>query len=624
MTKRRQRAIALVVAALALAAVGFYLFQRRTAPLSPTVLVPVTWTTARGSPMHVLHLGKQVPCESCHGDSSTVPTATVCAQCHAGETKTVHHGAAGAETTCLTCHAFGLQAPATCTGCHAKDTRAAAAPRLEHHASPGLPCGSCHSVHAQKTERVVLADCTRCHAERAMHGRFTTASSAHGSPTAATDRDAAMAIEGDAAALAFVRSESPPVHASLPADPLAATPGQVCSSCHTPHSGKEEARARCVTCHVGAPPAPAGASAPAAPQVVPRGHDTASHASCTTCHAPHDAVRGDVRACDSCHEDHRGAAQNPGHAACIGCHTPHAPAEAKTSCTTCHAQVKVLAASKVAAHTDCTSCHDPHKPGVPPSDACARCHSSMKPSHPPTPSAHGKQTCTGCHAPHGKQVEPPIAATCTSCHTKLGNDHAAHDKKLACTQCHKPHEFALAGLGPKLCAGCHQAKVTAVSTRPGHANCDGCHGKAHDPVPKPGCASCHAAEAKSAPKGHATCTGCHDPHSGDRGNRAVCTNCHTDKANALHAKATPQGCASCHTAHGPKGVLSPPACTTCHAPTTLKGLHAIGGHATCKTCHQAHGPPRFDRATCTGTCHTDHQNHQPQAKVCKGCHLFHD
>lgn len=622
MTKPRRRAIALVILALAIAGIAVFLIARRTAPLSPTVLIPVTWTTQRESPMHVLHIGKQIACDTCHGDSSTVPTSTACAHCHTGETTTSHHGGAGAATTCLTCHAFGLQAPATCAGCHAKDTRTGSAPKLEHHASAGLPCGSCHSVHAQKTERVVLADCTRCHAERASHGRFSTASSAHSGPTLPTDRDAAMAIDGDASALAFVRSESLPAHANLPADPLAATPGQVCSTCHAPHSGKEEARPRCATCHVERPGAPVLSGTPA---VVPRGHDVASHASCTTCHAPHDARKSAVVACESCHEDHRGVAVVAGHNTCRGCHAPHAPTEAKTSCTTCHAQVAVLAGSKVAAHADCTSCHDPHKPSAAPSDACVKCHASTKPSHPPTKTAHGTQTCIGCHTPHGKnKVEPPLAVTCTSCHTKLGGDHEAHDKKVACTQCHKPHEFELAGLGPKLCAGCHAAKATAVATRPGHASCDGCHGTAHTPIPKPGCAGCHAVEAKTAPAGHAACTSCHDAHSGSLGNHAVCTTCHTDKANALHANATPAGCASCHTPHGPKGVTTPPACTTCHAPPTLKGLHAVGGHATCNGCHQAHGPPRFDRATCTGTCHTDKKNHQPEAKVCKGCHIFHD
>jgi hypothetical protein len=30
----------------------------------------------------------------------------------------------------------------------------------------------------------------------------------------------------------------------------------------------------------------------------------------------------------------------------------------------------------------------------------------------------------------------------------------------------------------------------------------------------------------------------------------------------------------------------------------------------------------MDRATCTGTCHTDRRTHQPQAQVCTGCHAF--
>jgi hypothetical protein len=38
----------------------------------------------------------------------------------------------------------------------------------------------------------------------------------------------------------------------------------------------------------------------------------------------------------------------------------------------------------------------------------------------------------------------------------------------------------------------------------------------------------------------------------------------------------------------------------------------------------AHFPPRADRATCTGSCHADRRNHQPDAKICTGCHVFRD
>lgn len=70
-------------------------------------------------------------------------------------------------------------------------------------------------------------------------------------------------------------------------------------------------------------------------------------------------------------------------------------------------------------------------------------------------------------------------------------------------------------------------------------------------------------------------------------------------------------------------MTTPPACTTCHAKPTLDGLHSVAAHgASCASCHSSHAPVRSDRATCTSTCHQDRKNHQPEAKVCKGCHMF--
>lgn len=625
---RRTRRLFLVlgglVAALAIALGVRWAFQTRTFPPSPTVQIPVTWTTAREAPMHVVHVGgKHIACDKCHGDSSTVPTAAVCASCHEAEDKTAHKGAAGAETTCLSCHAFGMNAPATCNGCHDKDTRVGAAPALAHHATAGVACGSCHSVHGVKGPRAVAADCTQCHATTsAEHGRLVARPAEHPEPEVIADA-AAAPFAADAAALAWVRTTGPAAGAPLPDDPHAAPNGQVCSTCHAPHTGKAEANARCATCHV------EGKGPPRTPLVAPRGHDTASHAACTTCHAPHDARKADVRACEGCHADRHPALENPGHKACTSCHTPHAPAEAKASCSTCHAGKAVLASTKAPAHTDCTSCHDPHQPKASPAASCVRCHGQTRPTHPAAKTAHGEPApCTGCHAPHpkpgGAVLASPagLATTCTSCHTKLGNDHQAHEGKVACTDCHKPHQFELASLGAKACASCHAPKVAAVSARPGHAQCKGCLQDTHNPVPKPACASCHATEVATAPKGHAACTSCHDAHSGSRAGHEPCTSCHADKEHALHANATPAGCAGCHRPHGPNGPAAPPACATCHAPATRGGLHDKAGHQDCKTCHEPHGPPRSDRATCTTGCHQDKGAHQPDAKVCRGCHIF--
>lgn len=649
MTKGRRALALLVLALVAAAAAAVFAIATRTPPVSPVQQIPTTWKDARETPMHVLHVStKKIACSECHATPDAAPTETACTKCHEPEEKRHHAGSAQAPTTCLSCHVFGAnKAAATCNECHAKAKRAPGVPALDHHASNDLPCGACHSVHGE--ERAVLADCTACHRDvNAAHGSFE----AHARPQAGVP-DASTDLALDAAVLAFVREAGAPAFASADRDassgavhataldPHSAAPGQVCTMCHAPHTGKEVARGTCEGCHVGRAAAPGGSAVTAlaktAPRVAPRGARVAGHEACVTCHEPHRARRADVRACEGCHGDHRGVAAVKGHASCTGCHSPHAPGEARSSCSaTCHSNVSVLAAPRVAAHANCASCHDPHRPETSAGRACVRCHESVKPSHPSIASAKGEQACTGCHAPHGGRAGKaehataiPTAATCASCHTNAKDDHALHAGKVACTACHAPHGFELAGAGASLCAKCHDDKAKATTARPGHATCSSCHGNAHAPVAKPACASCHADEAKTAPKGHAACTSCHDAHSGSLGAHASCTSCHQNKANALHAKVE-QGCKTCHRPHALKGTAAasfhagdaPRECGTCHTKPSLRGLHAIAAHGTCTTCHAAHGPPRSDRSTCTSTCHIDRRNHQPEAQVCKGCHLF--
>ncbi|MBX3197866.1 MAG: hypothetical protein KF894_06950 [Labilithrix sp.] len=665
----RRALVLLVLAVVAGALLAVFAIQERTPPRSPTEQVPVIWQTAREAPMHVFHVGeKKIACVECHTSPDAAPSESECAKCHASQTETAHRGAGDATTTCLSCHAFGAGGPPkTCNACHAAATRASAAPALEHHAGAELPCGACHSVHGK--ERAVLSDCTICHRETsAVHGRLE----AHAREQ---ELDASMDLSLDAAVLAFIREGGAPIashgapfggggepigdggvpsarHVAeggglVAADPHATLSGQVCGACHAPHSGKEAARGTCEGCHVDAHRAPPRAGAPditlasRAPAIAPRGPRVAGHEACVTCHEPHRARRADVRACEGCHADRRAAAQVSGHAACTGCHAPHAPGEAKTSCSaSCHAGVTTLAAPRVAAHASCTSCHDPHRPDVSAGQACVRCHESTKPSHPAIASAKGAQTCIGCHAPHGGRGASPgaaahgsrapaagapshgaTAAACTSCHTNAKDDRALHAKGTACTACHAPHAFQLASAGASLCASCHAEEKKATAARPGHASCSGCHGAAHAPNAKPACKSCHVEQTRTAPPGHASCTSCHDAHSGSLGDRASCTSCHANKATALHANVA-QGCDTCHRAHGPKGVARPAACASCHAKPSLPGLHSVTAHGSCETCHSAHAPPRSDRASCIGACHTAQRNHQPEAKVCKGCHLF--
>ncbi len=678
--------LALGVAAVLAVVITVLVIQRRTAPVSPVQFVPTTWETARTTPMHEAHIGAaKVACVTCHVEGYAAPPAeAVCATCHAKAAQHAHRGDAKAPTTCMTCHAFAAgKKEATCVGCHGpiapgnggaggsaeKDRRegseaARTAHALARHVSKEAACNACHDVHGDKAAktRTVLGDCNACHTSvSASHGRVATA--------AGPKHDGDAGLSFDAAVARFAADSR--VATSL-RDAGATSVAQVCAACHAPHTAAGAARDSCATCHVGgagarvrAPDAKQGESmiltAQFAPRIEPRGRNVAGHDACVTCHEPHRAEKAAARQCQDCHGDHRAATTVAGHAECTGCHTPHAPSEAKASCANagCHAGKTALAAPRVAAHTACASCHDPHKPAASPALSCVKCHSGVEPKHPPVASkTAGASTCIGCHAPHGANANAKVAANakvsangtataCSSCHTKAKNERAFHAGGVACTTCHKPHELAAnllrnaagghahgvpapaaKGEEAALCASCHALQTKAVAARPGHGECGVCHGDVHSPVKKPACAKCHAQETASAPRGHAVCTQCHDSHSGSLGANAACATCHAEKTKQPHGAlpgtaGSAGSCASCHTPHGPKGVLTPPPCVSCHAKPKLEGLHSITAHNTsCASCHSSHAAPRSDRATCTSSCHVVRRDHQPEAKVCKGCHMF--
>jgi predicted CXXCH cytochrome family protein len=604
MTKKR--VVLAIVFLAAIAAAVTFAVRQRTPPAIPIEQVPAQWQEARTSPMHAAHVGrKAIACTECHGAGfEKMPADDTCTRCHAAPAKRAHRGSATSPTTCLGCHVFsaGKEAP-SCVSCHATGARA-----LAKHASPEIACASCHDLHGEK--RSALVDCTGCHAGiGARHGRMEVAARDAGGGSAVGR------FAEDAGIVLAARAVAPP--SSAPLDATHASPGQVCGACHAPHAPAAKAIDACASCHAGPRATNVGA-----PSIAPRGPRVAGHAACITCHEPHRARKESVLACEGCHADRREAAQAKGHALCIGCHQPHAPTEARASCGNCHAGVSALAATKVKEHATCTSCHDPHRPQRAAASSCTTCHAAVKPSH---PAAKGG-ACVGCHVPHPGQREGArehAAVACSSCHTKAKGEKAFHAGKAACAECHRPHgEIALAGAGAAFCARCHQAPAAATATRTGHGECRKCHGEPHAPAKKPTCNACHAQEVATAPKGHAACTSCHDAHSGALGKNVSCTNCHADKSKALHGSIA-QGCGSCHRPHGPKGPPQPPACTTCHAPAKLPGLHSVVKHAAqCGSCHVAHGAPRSDRATCTASCHQDRQTHQPDAAVCKGCHLF--
>jgi hypothetical protein len=393
-----------------------------------------------------------------------------------------------------------------------------------------------------------------------------------------------------------------------------------CISCHASPEGDlsaivQHATVDCEMCHhLGQTPSIVPAACAGCHDERATKHaEHAGSKGCLDCHRAHQPASVAVSECASCHAQ-AAEPHPPAHDACVSCHEPHDFVASNSACIGCHGPKTTLVDREVPAHDVCVNCHDPHAPGAA-ATACVRCHQNVEVSH------GGAAACTSCHAPHGDDPVA-IAATCTSCHTNVAlSDLGAHEGGIACLTCHKPHAFA--GLDEKaICRGCHQRESTLVASNPGHADCLSCHGASvvHTIAPPVACGSCHAAEAKSAPAGHQRCVGCHEPHAGK--STPACATCHADKLSEPHGTLN-GGCLGCHRPHGPGGVASPPACTTCHAPGTLPALHTAPGHAVCAGCHASpHEPPREDRATCTGTCHEDKRNHQPDAQVCTGCHVF--
>ena len=658
----RKRLVLILVGLAAAVGLLAVLLPKRSPPQAPTEFVPDAWQAARTSPMHQVHLRKgKVTCVECHGGAPPKdggaedgggppplgPDASLgdieahkgfdprpgeksCAGCHEKPAARAHVGSEATKTTCLTCHVFrGGATAATCVSCHAGEgaKRANIAP-LAQHVEKGATCQTCHDLHAEKGKRAVLPDCTSCHTNvGARHARQIAAAPTQGDPKVTVELDAGVAV-------ALRKSAD---HGA----------GSTCGTCHAPHQPAARAKEACISCHVEGGPKVSGllASATEPPHVTPHGAKTAGHDACTTCHTPHDVRKDGVKFCASCHGDKQGALEvSKGHPSCRSCHAPHAPTEARSSCQSCHKSKETLGAAKVAAHAVCSNCHAPHDPKASPADACATCH-KIAPQHPGAKTKKGGVgACIGCHAPHpgaGKALaniaSAPLSATtasCASCHDGMQgkkSGHGKHGKGVECAQCHQPHAFKLARegvAGAAVCARCHApvAKAVAASPTPaskGHAACAACHGEPHSPTRSPSCASCHNAEVSTAPKGHQACSNCHEPHTGTFTQKgAVCTNCHEAKKSALHGNIG-SGCATCHRPHGPKGVATPPSCAACHDKTKLPGLHSVDAHAqNCASCHGSHAPPRSDRATCTTGCHTDKRGHQPEAAVCKGCHIF--
>jgi predicted CXXCH cytochrome family protein len=483
-----------------------------------------------------------------------------------------------------------------------------------HVTSVGLACKDCHGIESDTFHRPGPEKCQGCHTRQhlTLHQSPAAPSEAKDCtachsflPRAGDDRDPwnCMRCHGQdqagAAAVVVHRREE-------------------CGQCHRPHGEPATSPKDCNGCHDG---------------VRAKKHDPPPTRPCLDCHqALHQGAPKGSEACLGCHAQKQprvpATAIFPGgHERCVSCHTTHEEkAGLRRACRECHAQEHVVGMERVPQHADCLSCHNQHNVLAGPSLACARCHEGQPHKDRSIDISRG---CVACHNVHGsKRAVLTTTASgddCAGCHTIAPTNGAFHSPKVVCASCHAEHGSNPKGpLVVKQCPTCHANKAEQVALNQGHADCRKCHVDKHRPLPivAGGCAGCHAAEAQAMPKGHAekNCIGCHDAHSGAK---PSCGTCHQRETKATHGNLA-TGCETCHRPHGPKGVGSPPRCTSCHEPAKLPALHQVPQHAAaCRACHVApHDPPRADRVTCTSSCHTDRREHQPRATGCTGCHNF--
>lgn len=252
---------------------------------------------------------------------------------------------------------------------------------------------------------------------------------------------------------------------------------------------------------------------------------------------------------------------------------------------------------------------------------------------------HSPRFCQTCH-----DVAPEIAVWMESEH-----------RQVRCQQCHHSEledglrilEVYVAGgnteprhapVDVHSCAKCHASHDPRwpaiansaghrIHTEKAHLPCTACHGKQmhFDRPARQTCETCHVGVTTGASHAANHCLACHNFLTTEdtiRPQRSDCLRCHRnqDRPVVIDPTAPMQfSCAACHRPHDTNKLI---ACTDCHHPDDLAGLHSLHaqrGHVKCPSCHQPHNWVSR-RAECYA-CHPETRSHHPE-KSCTGCHRF--
>ncbi len=383
-----------------------------------------------------------------------------------------------------------------------------------------------------------------------------------------------------------------------------------------------------------------------------------------------DAMHPGSRQCFSCHAMRElltdfDPARDPHNGTCSTCHNPHTqetPAEARATCTQCHADWQKVPFHTGRAHgqvgQQCLVCHNQHAARVDASD-CVACHTSVTERFgtlrlrpplpfdtlralrtsmrvPEAPGAPGSGHFDGARtpgpvtwpayqpaAPVAEPVDPPgkgdipppelpapdpPALTAASPISSVDSFPHTRHSRLACITCHT--------------VGAEGGSLTFVPPR----GCQICH---HQAPQSSNCAACHqpgdlaAIRALAVPIGVKdrdprvrTVGFAHQAHAEIR-----CVSCHTQPVSLTPTEGV-RRCADCHTDHHTAGR----SCAACHTGAELRTAHAgdlAASHQRCDACHTASTVARLtpDRSFCL-TCHTGQAaDHYPR-RECATCHFL--